>query len=235
MYSLEVWIAQQLRDVDEDGTCTAKIVLRSVDNGTPWQTWSIQREGEYRTRPERLIEEIQNVQNGLSEQFPVGKNHIVFIALDANGADIARFPTSIMGKNRSASAATLMQNEAGTAITQTMTAFADTFRQILAPVNAQFALSMKHQETLQATVIAQTNFINSLLEERVLENRAKAEEKAEEGPDLGGMLKEYMPAILELAQTALAQKPTTAAGAVNVAATVAKTMNGAGAPPTGEN
>lgn len=235
-YSLEIWIAQQLRDVDEDGTCCTKIVLRSVDNGTPWQTWPIHREGEYRTTAEHLIDEIQNVQNGLAEQFPVGKNHIVFIALDANGVDIARFPSAIMGRNRSQSAASLIQNEAGTAMSQTMSAFADTFRNVLAPVNAQFALAMKHQETLQQTVIAQTNFINALLEKQVIENKERAEAKSEDGPDLMGALKEYMPAILELAQTAIAKggPPRATQAAASVVAAVGK-MNGAPAPATGEN
>lgn len=234
-YSLEVWIAQQLRDVDEDGTCTAKIILRSVDTGTPWQTWTISRAGEFKTAPGPLIEEITNVQNGLAEQFPVGKNHIVFVALDTHGADVARFPSFIMGRNRSASASGLMQTEAGTAISQTMTAFAETFRNVLAPVNAQFALGMKHQEALQQTVLGQSQFINALLEKQIIDKQERADAKAEDGPDLMNALKEYMPAILEIVQTAVSKPGPARATVRAVAEGLSKHATNGASPIKGEN
>lgn len=230
-YSLEIWLAQQLRDIDEDGTCCSRIQLRSVENGTPWQTWSIMRSGEHRTELAPLLQEIQDVMSGLAEQFPVGKTQIVFIALDGHGSDLARFPHFVLGKNRAASAGNLIQNEAGQAMSQTMLAFADTFRQILAPINAQFQLNMKHIEALQTTVIGQNAYITALQEQKLIQKQAEAEAEKDDKNEIAEMLAPYLPAIVEMLTTksggsVVAQKITAAA----VQQVAAPMVNGASAP-----
>lgn len=201
-YSLDVWVAQQLREVEEDGASCAKIVLRSVENGTPWQTWTISRHGEHATDPAILISEMNNVLSGLAETFPVGKNLVQFIALDADGADLSRYNSQILGKNRQAAAGNLIQNEAGSAMSQTMLAFAETFRGVLAPINAQFSLAMRHQEVLQQTILGQTQFIQALQEQRIAEAQQAADEK-NTGSELVEIFREQFPAVVELAKATM--------------------------------
>lgn len=227
-YSLQVWIGQVLRDVDEDGSHCAQIVLRGVENGTPWQTWRITRE----TDPNALLAEIGVVMEGLGESFAVGKNQVIFVAMDQHMADFSRFPTFIFGKNRDKRASDLTtQTEAHQAIAGTMTAFAETFKSLLAPIQGQMGFMMKHIEALQQSVIAQTTYICSLQEEKALA-AAQAREESSGTKELIDGAKQYLPTIVEMIGAAIAKGSNSpaAAAAAQVAAQSAAAVK-SGAPP----
>lgn len=233
-YSLEVWLASQLREVEESGAICTRIVLRSADNGTPWNTWQLARTGPEATDPSLLLEEMHNVKNGLAEQFPVGKNQVLYISYDADGCELSRFPTFIMGKNKQPGANNLLQNEIGQSLSQTMTAFADTFRSVLSPVNAQFSLMMKHTEQLQNTIITQGRYIEALQMQRIsdMENESKNEDATQQ---LVGVVKEQLPVALEIAKMTVQGKQADKIAKLQTLTQQTKTAGANGSPPTKEN
>lgn len=211
---LATWAEHQFRDVDEDGTCTARVRLISADGNATWQTWEKTELAE----PTRWADEAEAYLHELADEMPPKPVQMLFIAEDAKGNERAQCPRTIKGRNRTASNSVLRSEPK--AIAEAMDQTARTMGRVLESANAQI-------DVLTKTVRDQAEQTHSLLEfirEMNTQQALSAQESRDAMTELLSGAKEYVPTILNLLAERVLAPSAKKVGKPSLAAVAAKSL-----------